>query len=201
MYLLLHALASRDPWDVTLAGGVWARLLGLEARPPIASSWLSRQWAWLEQQRLVTTKRAGRHRQVTLRREDGSGRPYTHPGLAAGKKPPEGNYLRLPYSYWRGGFDQRLHLSGKLILLIALSLQDDFILPVEHAARWYGISVDRVHQGLRELRALALLDMRTVRRSAPLTERGFTYERHYTLRPPFRLDDLESMPADVAAAE
>lgn len=190
LYLLLHALASHEPWDVTLPARVWARLLGRDERSSATTTFLSRQWRWLEAQRLVRLERTGRHRQVFLLREDASGKAYTHPGLGTQRDPPEGDYFRVPYAYWRGGFHDRLDVPAKTVLLIALSLHDGFILPVEHGARWYGVSPERIQRGLQTLRALGILAMRTVRRDAPLTERGFTFERHYTLKPPFRgMDD------------
>lgn len=194
LYLLLHALASRAPWDVVLPARVWVRLLGLDERTEASLTYVSRQWRWLSDQRLVRLERAGRHRRVVLLREDGSGEAYTHPGLGVAGRPPEGDYFRLPYAYWHGGFHTRLDSAGKTVLLIALSLslQDEFILPVEHGARWYGLSPERIQAGLATLRALGLLSMRTVRRSAPLTERGVTFERRYSLRAPFR--GLEDAP-------
>lgn len=186
LYLLLHALAASKPWDVVLASRVWARLLDDITPDERSLTFLSRQWRWLEDQRLVRLERAGRHRRVSLLREDGSGAPYIHPGLGTKREPPEGDYFRLPYAYWRGAFDQRLKVPGKTVLLIALSLQDNFLLPVEHGARWYGVSPERVQRGLKELLGFNLLTVKTHRREAPLTERGYTFDRRYTLRPPFR---------------
>lgn len=185
LYLLLHALASREPWDVAFSARVWARLLGMDESAS-GTTLVSRQWSWLEEQRLVRTSRAGRSRRVALLHEDGSGRPYTHPGVGSADDPAEGDYFRLPHAYWRGGWDARLPLSSKLVLLIACSLSDGFILPVEHAAEWYGLSANRIHRGLTELRAVGLLGMTVTSRLAPLTDRGVTFERHYTLRAPLR---------------
>ena len=185
LYLLAHAVVSRSPWDVALPARVWARLVGVTEEQS-GRTLVSRQWAWLEQQRLIRSSRAGRDRRVILLREDGSGRAYTHPGQPSEREPPEGDYFQLPHMFWHGGFDQRLSMTGKIVLLIALSLRDNFILPVEHAADWYSLSPTRLHTGLSELRALGLLDMRIERRSAPLTERGVTFDRHYQLRAPFR---------------
>lgn len=191
LYLLLHAVASSSPWDVVLPGRVWARLLGLPERSSTAVALVSRQWSWLEEQRLVDTERAQRHRRVRMLREDATGRQYFHPGVAHGGQPAEGSYFRLPHAYWAGGFADRLSLSAKSVLLIALSLQDGFLLPIEHASGWYDLSPERIQAGLKTLRAVGVLDMTTRRREAPLTERGFTFERRYTLRPPFRdMDDL-----------
>lgn len=128
---------------------------------------------------MVVTRRRGRFREVTLLREDGSGKAYVHPGN-------EGHYFKLPHAYWRGNFANRISLPAKAVLLIALSLRDDFILPTEHGAKWYGVSQDTVRKGLRVLRLLGILDMREVQKSAPLSARGFTFERRYTLREPFR---------------
>ncbi|MTD47725.1 hypothetical protein GKE82_26345 [Conexibacter sp. W3-3-2] len=151
---------------------------------------MSRQWTWLEQQGLIRTSRQGRHRRIVLLREDGSRTPYTHPGATDEHRAvPEGNYLQLPYAYWRMAYDERLSMSAKLVLLICVSLQDEFILPVTHAAKWYGLSATRIHDGLTQLRHLDLLEMRVVSRPAPLTERGVTFERYYTLKPPLRLPE------------
>lgn len=93
-------------------------------------------------------------------------------------------------------------MSAKIVLLISLSLQDDFILPVEHAAKWYSLSATRIHDGLSELRALGLLAMRVESRPAPLTERGVTFERHYTVRPPLsRAGPMPQNDAESSEAE
>jgi hypothetical protein len=97
----------------------------------------------------------------------------------------EGDYFSLPYAYWRMGLQDRLDLPGKAVLLIALSRPDDFILPLEHGAKWYGISSDTIRSGLRSLQILGLLQMRMQHIPSPLTVRGYRTERHYTLRPPF----------------
>jgi hypothetical protein len=77
-------------------------------------------------------------------------------------------------------------LPAKAVLLIALSLQDDFLLPTKQGAKWYGLSIDTVRKGLRTLRLLGVLEMREERKRAPLAPLGFTFERRYTLKEPFR---------------
>lgn len=190
LYLLARAVASKAPWDVSLSNRVWARLLGA-SEDASGSTHVARQWAWLEQQQLVSSTRDGRNRRIVLLREDGSGRPYSHPGLWSDGGRPEGDYFQLPYSYWRLGWDARLSMAGKLVLLISLSLQDDFILPVQHAASWYSLGATRINNGLNELRAADLLAMRVERRAAPLTDRGHTFERHYAVKPPLRVDPAQ----------
>jgi len=178
LYLLAHAVASAPPFDVRLPSGVWARALGIESSASSGSA-ISKHWTWLEDQRLISSRRSGRFREITLLKEDGSGDDYVHPGK-------EGNYFKLPYAYWHGNFQNRMGLPAKAVLLIALSLRDEFILPTRQGADWYGLSRDTVRKGLRTLRLLGVLDMTEAPKKAPLAPLGFTMERRYTLRPPFR---------------
>jgi hypothetical protein len=188
LYLLAHAVASAPPYDVTFPAAVWVRALALT---PSTSSetMVSKTWTWLEQQRLVKTQRRGRLREVVLLYEDGSGRPYRHPGEQGAED--RGHYFKLPHAYWQGNFHNRIGLPAKAVLLIALSLRDDFLLPTERGAQWYGLSRDTVRKGLRDLRLLGLLAMREERKAAPLSAIGYTIERRYTLRDPFRREPQE----------
>lgn len=183
LYLLAHAVASAPPYDAAFPASVWARALGLRDYSSSATL-VSKSWTWLEEGRLVETRRRRRLREVTLLYEDGSGRPYRHPGEQGAEE--RGHYFKLPYSYWRLNIHNRIGLPAKAVLLIALSLRDDFILPTERGAAWYGLSRDTVRKGLRDLRLLGFLAMREVRKQAPLSAHGFTVERKYMLRPPFR---------------
>ncbi len=182
LYLLAHAVASAPPFDVRFPAAVWARALGVTDQPS-AGSMISKQWSWLEKQQLIQSRRVGRLREVTLLKEDGSGNPYSHPGK-------EGNYFKLPYAYWRGNFHNRMGLPAKAVLLIALSLRDEFILPTKQGAVWYGLSRDTVRKGLRTLRLLGVLDMAEVPKKAPLAPLGFALERRYSLRDPFRIETI-----------
>jgi hypothetical protein len=179
LYLLVHAVASAAPWNVDLPAGVWARMLGLLGDD--GPSAVSKTWRRLEDQRLITRERVRRRASITLLREDGTGDPYTHPGSKSGRTP----YLKLPYAYWEDGWYQKLRLPGKVMLLIALSLEDDFILPEDKAKPWYGISPDFAGDGLRALKKLEVLATKIDYRKAPLTVTGWTEERSYTLQPPF----------------
>lgn len=71
------------------------------------------------------------------------------------------------------------------MLLIALSLEDGFILPYERAKPWYGLSGDTAGRGLRALQHADLLAVRKEYREAPLAPEGYTQRLHYTLKPPF----------------
>jgi hypothetical protein len=181
LYLLVHAAASAARWNVELPARVWARMLDLhDASGPSA---VSKTWKRLEDRDLINRDRVQRRASITLLREDGHGDPYTHPG--AGPKSAREPYLKLPYAYWEDGWYRKLRLPGKAMLLIALSLEDDFILPEDKAKPWYGISPDFAGDGLRGLRKLEVLVSKTDYRKSPLTETEWTEERSYTLQPPF----------------
>jgi hypothetical protein len=183
LYLLLHAAASRPPWDVDMPGAAWGRMLGLFG--PSTGTVVARQWSWLEERRLVARTKVGRQTRITLLHEDGSGRPYWHPGTHHAGRAPEGDYFHLPYAYWQADMQDWADLPMKAVLLIALSLPREFLLPLDHGRRWYGLSRDTLRTGLRGLSTRGFLDMRLVKKAAPLTTSGYTFERRYRLRSPF----------------
>ena len=111
--------------------------------------------------------------------EDASGVQYVHPSRAREA------YFKLPYAYWLDGWNVKLDLPAKAMLLIAMSLEDGFVLPVEKAKQWYGISADTAARGLKTLADEELLTSRGVRKKAPLAPLGFSYDRRYTLGSPF----------------
>jgi hypothetical protein len=147
--------------------------------PETASSTIAKQWKWLEDQRLVKrTGRRGRYSEVVLLREDGSGQPYSP--TASG-----GRWIRIPFAYWTDNWYGRLDLPAKAVLLIGISLLDDFILPLEQAPKWYGISADTASRGLRTLGDAGLLTVRRLRKPSASAPNGFTVQSHYTLAGPF----------------
>jgi hypothetical protein len=196
LYLLVHAAASSPPWDVSLDAAVWARLLGISTGS--ATTVLGRQWPWLEEQRLVTVTVQDRIHKVVLLREDGSGRPYTHPGASTPTDEPEGDYFFLPHLYWHAGWYGQMDLATRVVLLIALSRPPgEFILPIEHAANWYGFSAESMRHGLKTLQLLGLLEYRVVSTPAPLSRLGYRTERRYRLAGAL---SAFHQPSDVIAA-
>jgi len=181
LYLLAHAIASSPPPTVGLASSVWARALGMSARPSSAVQ-ISTNWTWLEDHRLVKSQRLAGRRQVLLLNDDGSGRPYEHPSHPKEGKP---DYLKLPYAFWLERWHTKLDLPATAVLLIGLSLGDHFQLPQDHAAAWYGISRDTIGRGLRGLEAHGLLEHLEWHKRAPRAPTGVTSERYYTLLGPF----------------
>jgi len=185
LYLLALAKASAKPWDTALAAAVWARALGMELpETATATSAVSKAWKRLEDRDLIRRGRYKRKAHICILKEDGSGDPYEPPGQA--KEP----YLKLPNAFWQQGPDENrwyrvLSLAEVAMLLIALSLSDDFRLPAEEVPGWYGISADTAGRGLRGLSDRGLLEMRKHYKTAPLSPTGYTADNLYTLQQPF----------------
>ncbi|MDQ5822208.1 MAG: hypothetical protein M3540_12275 [Actinomycetota bacterium] len=177
LYLLLHASACGGAFDTRLHALVWARALGLDETRHSASL-ISRNWTWLESERLIAKARDRRLLNVTLLKEDGSGTPYSHPGKA-------GNYFKLSHRYWTDEWCDRLDVPAKAALLILLSRQPGNDLPQERASKWYGISSDTLGRGLKTLRENGLVRVRVRQKQAPLSPIGFSWEQRYTLLAPF----------------
>lgn len=181
LYLLAHCIARADPWDATLPAMVWARALDREG--PSAESSVSRNFGWLEEQRLIRSERYKRMRRVFLLREDGSGDPYVRP---------KGNYFTVPLAFFLEDWHAELSLPAVAVLLIGRDLAPPFELRKEHAARWYGISADTLQRGLDELRDASLLSVTPRRTAAPRVRQGWTMVNQYRLLAPF---DKPEMPA------
>jgi hypothetical protein len=194
LYLLMRALASHEPYEANQPAPLWARCLAL--RGPSAAAAISRTWKRLEDDyRLISRKRSGELASITPLMEDGSGDPYAPPTRR------DDIYLRVPVDYWTSPqrWYLRLELPAKAMLLIGLSLKPGFPLPYDKAAAWYGISRATAERGLRELRDWNVLRYVDSQKKAPLSPLGYTNERRYWLREPFRLARRES--GDSATSE
>jgi hypothetical protein len=188
LYLLCLLAATSEPYNVARSAATWTRALGL-ASAGSASTLISKQWRWLEDAKLIKrTGYQGPWREITLLAEDGSGAPY-RPTLLGG------TYLQLSFKYWTENWRGLLDLSEKTVLLIALSLGDDFILPHQRAPAWYGISPDTAARGLGGLKEKKLLYERILQKAAPDAPVGFTRQHHYTLMPPFGPKGVKSAAA------
>jgi hypothetical protein len=176
LYLLFLAAASSPPWDVALPSTVWGRAIAL--RDPAS---VSRTWRRLSDRYLVRRERRGRVVSIVALKEDGSGEAYSHPARVGD------TYFQIPFPLWttRERWYRSLSLSELGVLLIALSLSDGFILPVEKAPPWYGISPDTAAHGLEGLHKKGLLTVSRHIRETPLSAIGYTEDRRYTLQEPF----------------
>ncbi len=192
LYLTAVLKASSQPWDTALPAPVWARALGNELpNSKSATGGVSKAWRRLEDHGLIQRSRYNRMAQITLLREDGSGQEYTHPGDKDSRMDGRDVYFKVPVALWRLGSsnDRRwireLSVPELAMLLISLSLNDSFRLPVENVPDWYGVSADTAQRGLSGLRSCKLLDVDTRTKTAPLSPTGFTTEHRYTLQAPF----------------
>lgn len=190
LYLLAHALASAPPYDIALPARTWAAALGLPARASSRVS-VSSSIGWLEQHRLLRSRRDGRLRRIWLLDETGSGDDYQHGGEATR----QADYFKLPYHFWFEGWSERLELPAIVVLLIGLSLRQPFKLPYDRGAEWYGISRDTIRRGLHQLRTHELLTVRSAWRATSRSPTGAAEERRYTLTGSFAAAHRRARPA------
>ncbi len=181
-YLLFHAAASGGDWGAAYPSQVWARALRLDGQSLSARNSISRNWAWLENHKLIERGRMGRDAKVTLLYDDGSGEPYVHPH----NHEPRERFLKLDHNFWLEGWDGKLDLAAVAVLLILLhgkpgSLQ----LPAERVPEWYGISTSTFEKGVQTLRRNDLLERRRDQIEAPLSAIGVTFVHKYRLLGPF----------------
>jgi hypothetical protein len=184
LFLLLHALSSSAPHAETLPVEVWAPLIGSEdARRSSVHDQFRKNLYWLNEQNFVRITRDDREAPtVELLREGSGTSPYEHPAATGD------SYLTLPHTYWKHGWDRRLDLPAKVVLLIARSLRPGFLLPGQQAAEWYGVSAPTIQRGLASLRQHRLLWTTFEQRAAPRSPVGYRTERRHTLIGPFSRD-------------
>lgn len=177
-FLLLHAVASQQPWDCTYPSRVWVRALGLQrsAERGSAQAAVSKIIRRLVDRRLVSTHRKGRLSSITLLCEDGSGDPYDRP------RTKDDPWFNLPHEFWSKRLSDTLSLAGKTMYLIALSLGKSFYLPYERATDWYGISPKTAQRGLSELVDLNVLSKAQGYAVDVRSETGWTVRIQYTHR-------------------
>jgi hypothetical protein len=166
---------------------MWVRALGLTDTSTARSArgLVSKIMRRLGDRKLIDRGRSGRLLAITLLREDGSGQPYEDPFA-------EGSYFSLPHAYWLEQHYRTLSLAAKVMLLIALSLQDDFYLAYERAKAWYGISADTAGRGLRELVAAGILVAERAWVKNHRSDTGWIEERHYRLTGPYAKERPDS---------
>lgn len=180
-YLLVHALASGGDHSVQYPANTWVHALGLNETGTTASARgaVSKIMKRLADRNLINRNRVGRELSVALLNEDGKSAEYGHPHHTNER------WLRLPYSYWRHGHYKSLSLPAKAMLLIALSLKEEFQLSADQAPKWYGISSDTAERGLRQLRKEDILHGDYEWEVNPRSPTLYTQRWTYTLRGDF----------------
>ncbi|NUU22095.1 MAG: hypothetical protein HOV68_11365 [Streptomycetaceae bacterium] len=196
LFLLVHAVAIKPPFDITERSETWARAAGLTfARGRSASEAVSRQWAVLKKHNLVSVERDGPFARIVKLLEDGSNTPYSRPRGRADVL--SDIYFQVPFAYWYDGWHERLGMPAKAVLLIAMSNRaKEFPLPQgRRFQQWYGISPNSVTRGIDELVQHEVL---TATMSDPFitgeTDTGRGVRLQYSLMPPFDLN-LRTTPA------
>ncbi len=189
LYSLAVTKASSAPWDIALPASVWARALDLP-NPTSATtrSRISKTWTRLVNLNLLLRSRRANTAVLTLLKEDGSGKEYTHPGV--GRSEP---YIQIPHALWLDGPDdgtywfEALKLPALAFLYIArcYKLGQNFGLAAERVPDYYGISADTFQRGARQLRNLGLVEVTSKTTKAPLAPLGVTVENRYRLLAPF----------------
>jgi hypothetical protein len=184
LFLLIHALSSSPPHIEPLPVEVWAPLIGSDgARRNSLRDQFRRNLYWLEEQNLLRVTDDDRESPTVELLDEGPGtRPYERPWIAGD------SYLTLPHNYWQDGWDRKLDLPAKFVLLIARSVLPKFLLPAQQAPRWYGISPPTIQRGLASLREHRLLWSRFEQKPTPNSPVGYRTERRHTLLGAFNRD-------------
>jgi hypothetical protein len=196
--LLWQAGGGDERHSVTWPARAWAALLDLPDPEHRGDRRIRDAIRVLERAHLLTAIRApGQPIQLILRRDDGSGEPYTHPGEAARAAKEAGEFdrselfVQLPPGFWTRGWAIVLSAPGVAMLLVLLMLTENgaktgvWINPSQARSR-FGLSEDTWTRGVAELRRHGLLEIR----KKPVSE-DFAWRRvrnTYTLDPA-RLED------------
>lgn len=178
VYLLLHALASSsEPYVAAYPAATWVQLARLDEAASFgaAKSRWSKVVSKLASMNLIERERKGNEMQYRLLNESGDGKPYVRP-----KKAEDGHWLRLPYTYWTEEYDATLTHPEKLMLVICLDQTDDFVLPFNQTAKWYGISEATARRGLRGLESRGLLTKTSTFVASPKSPSGWVEQFRYT---------------------
>jgi hypothetical protein len=179
LLLLAHTISPlATGGEIVAPSSDWTRVLGTADRPGRRAA-VSRSWDWLDAEHFVTARRAGQFRSIKVLREDGSGRPWSHP--AENNEP----FFPLPNSVWQSGLWASFLLPAKAVLLIALSLQsrgeDYFELPIERGSDWYGLGARTVRSGLNQLHDAGLLRRWSEKWQTGNSTFNYAYTRRYAL--------------------
>lgn len=135
--------------------GVWSRLLCCTDRT------IRTALAYLKDEGLLEIGGKSARPEITLLRENGDGSHWVDaPDRSDGNR----GFFTLPFEYWTTGMIDTLSLPGKAMLLIVLKETQDpnakrktFVMALERAKDWYGISERTAERGLLQLRRLGLL--------------------------------------------
>jgi hypothetical protein len=163
----------------------WAALLDLPDPEGKGQRRIRDAIGWLEEQQLINIDREpGRPMALQLRRDDGSGKPYTDPAGAhkkgTSKQPMNQHdyFVLLPETFWTEGWIVSLSARAIAMLLVIAEMtfsptrEFEWVSP-SRARQIYGISEDTWSKGIAELRARKII----VIRKQPVGEDDFDFRR------------------------
>lgn len=154
MLLTVHALQPILKGS-PLPLGTWARLLGCTERTARTAL------GYLEDNGLLQLDGKPSVPEIVLLKENGDGTRWTDaPDRSEGNR----GFFTLPFDYWTAGTIDDLNLPGKAMLLMILKETQDpkakrptFVMALDKAQEWYGISERTAERGLLQLRKAGLL--------------------------------------------
>lgn len=166
-YLALLWLAGGGrEHTVRFTARTYASLLGLHNPAVSGARRVNDALCWLEREQFITVaRRPGHEPLITLLSDAGTGTPYVPPGAAekdwaSGKAEPDNVYVKLPPTFWTGGWAAALPGPALAMLLVTLDLRQrrSWVSPREFALR-YDLSEDTRSRGFAALRAAGLVDV------------------------------------------
>lgn len=197
LLLTIHALQPILK-DSPLPMGSWARLLDCTERTVRASL------RYLEDTELLKIQGKTSTPEIVLLRENGDTTLWTD-----SQDRSDGNrgFFTLPFEYWTEGTIDTLKLAGKAMMLIILKETQNpnakritFVMALERAQEWYGISERTAERGLYQLRNAGLLSEK--RQLVPDARHplGSREVWHRVLNHPYSTANRETLRAAARAA-
>ena len=184
-YLLITALASSsEPYDTWFPASTWAQVARLDAaaEDDAAKAHWSKIVTKLASEKLIGRKRVGNKMNYILLDESGDGTPYVRP-----VKLSDGAWFSIPHFYWTEEIDKQVTHPEKLMLLIALDQPDNFRMPTDQTAAWYGISESTSRRGFNGLVDRGILSQTSTQVADPKAPTGWKTVLRYTTLGPWAL--------------
>ncbi len=166
LYLVLLWRCAKDPFETAVPARTWASLLDLPEPARLGARRVKDAMRILTELRLINVElRRGAPSNVTLLREDGSGRPYSLPydsyRLARNDAKAPHAYFKVPVTLWTSGHMQGMSAAATVMLLILLeetrSSGGEQWWSISTFASRFAVSKDVRARGTKELVARGLL--------------------------------------------
>ena len=163
LYLSMIWIASSPPYDTAFPSRGWAELLDLNDPERNGARCINDAINWLAEHEFIRIdRRKGYPSTVYLNDDRGNGSPYRPPGSV--RQP----YIKLPASFWTGGWIATLSGSAVAVYLILFeqnyfrSRTEPFWISPRRARELYALSADTWTEAVRDLRDHKLILVRRV---------------------------------------